>query len=299
MQLTPPSQGFASMSVFLAAAVWGIYWVPLHYIEAQGASGTWPVVLLNAPAVLAMALVALFQWKRHVGQWGRILLIGAFTGAGVALYASGLVLTTVVKATLLFYLTPIWATAIGVIWLNEQMNWKRVAAIVLGLVGLVLLVSDGSGISFETGDLFALASGMFWAVGASLILHYEDTPLAGMTMGMFLAAVLVAAGLGVIAGAGGPPDMAEMLPVMPAITAIAVLVLIPVVVIVFWAQKFLFPGRVGLLMMSEVITAVLTASLLLPEETMSPIQWAGAALVVGACLLEVLGSSEDTRTIDA
>jgi len=57
--------------------------------------------------------------------------------------------------------------------------------------------------------------------------------------------------------------------------------------VLFWVQKFLFPGRVGLLMMSEVLTAVLTASLFLPEERLSAIEWAGAVLIIGACLFEV------------
>jgi len=36
-----------------------------------------------------------------------------------------------------------------------------------------------------------------------------------------------------------------------------------------------------------VLTAVVTASLFLPEERMSVIEWTGAALIVGACLAEV------------
>jgi drug/metabolite transporter (DMT)-like permease len=58
--------------------------------------------------------------------------------------------------------------------------------------------------------------------------------------------------------------------------------------IIFWAQKFLYPGRVALLMMTEVMVATLTASLFLPNEAMGVIEWIGATLIVGACLVEVL-----------
>ena len=74
---------------------------------------------------------------------------------------------------------------------------------------------------------------------------------------------------------------------MPRATLISILAFLLAVCLLFWAQKFLFPGRVGLLMMSEVLTAVITASVFRPEERMSAIEWSGAALIIGACLVEV------------
>ena len=87
--------------------------------------------------------------------------------------------------------------------------------------------------------------------------------------------------------------------VMPMAGLISILAFLPAVCVLFWAQKFLFPGRVGLLMMSEVLTAVVTASLLLPEESMSAIEWMGAALIVGACLLEVLLTPQERPALAA
>jgi drug/metabolite transporter (DMT)-like permease len=40
-------------------------------------------------------------------------------------------------------------------------------------------------------------------------------------------------------------------------------------------------------MMTEVIVATLTASLLLPEEAMGMLEWIGACLIVGACVVEI------------
>ena len=287
MRLNPPSAGFASATVFLSASLWGLYWIPLRSLEGQGVDGAWAVALLNLPAGVVLALIVLWQWGRHRGHVGHALAIGALTGLGMALYALGLVHSSVVRATLLFYLTPVWATLIGMAWLGEKGCWQRWAAIGGGLGGLALLVSGGGSVPLNIGDLFALLSGVAWAFGAAMIKRFDAVPVAGMTMAQFACAALAAVALGYVAGPVAIPGGDVLLEVLPMILLISVAIFMPAVCVLFWAQKFLFPGRVGLLMMSEVLTAVLTASLFLPEERLSAIEWTGAVLIIGACLVEV------------
>lgn len=287
MRLNPPSVGFASATVFLSAALWGLYWIPLRSLEAQGVDGGWAVALLNLPAGMVLALIVAWQWGRHRGHVGQAMAIGALTGLGMALYASGLVHSSVVRATLLFYLTPVWATLIGMAWLGEKACWQRWAAIGGGLGGLTLLVSGGGSVPLNIGDLFALLSGVFWAFGAAMIKRFDAVPVPGMTMAQFACAALAAVALGHLAGPVEVPSGDLLLEVLPMVVLISIVAFLPAVCVLFWAQKFLFPGRVGLLMMSEVLTAVLTASLFLPEERLSAIEWAGAVLIIGACLFEV------------
>ena len=106
MRFNPPSQGFASSVVFFSAALWGLYWIPLRYLEGLGIGGGWAVALLNLPAGVALLPLVLLAWRRHRAHMGQALAIGIFTGLGLALYASGLIYSSVVRATLLFYLTP-------------------------------------------------------------------------------------------------------------------------------------------------------------------------------------------------
>ena len=288
IRLHPPSAGFASAAVFFSASLWGLYWIPLRHLENQGVAGGWAVALLNLPAAAALSLVVVWQWKRHRGQLGHAMAIGLLTGFALALYASGLVYSSVVRATLLFYLTPVWATLIGMLWLAEKACWQRWAAIGGGFSGLMLLVSGGGSVPLNIGDLFALFSGVFWAVGAAMIKRFDSVPVPGMTMFQFAFTGLGAIALGYLAGMVELPTGDLLARMIPMAGLLSILVFIPAVCVLFWAQKFLFPGRVGLLMMSEVLTAVISASLLLPEESMTAIEWMGAALIVGACLLEVL-----------
>ena len=60
MRLDPPTPGFASAAVFLSASLWGLYWIPLRHLEDQGVGGGWAVALLNLPAAIVLALVAVY-----------------------------------------------------------------------------------------------------------------------------------------------------------------------------------------------------------------------------------------------
>ena len=158
MSFNNSSTRFASAAVFIAASVWGLYWVPLRYLEDLGVDGAWAVTLLNLPAAApARCRRSVAMEQGIVTRSAKRLSSARLTGIGLALYASGLVFSSVVRATLLFYLTPVWATLIGMFWLGEQASWQRWAAIVGGLGGLMLLVSGGGFGTFEYRRPLALS----------------------------------------------------------------------------------------------------------------------------------------------
>lgn len=288
IRLNPPSPGFASATVFLSASLWGLYWLPLRALEEWGIEGGWAVAALNLPAAMVLLPLVVWTWSRHRPYLREAAIIGVMTGLGLALYASGLIYSSVVRATLLFYLTPVWATLLGIFWLGEHASWPRWAAIGVGLVGLLLLVSGGGSVPLNIGDLYALLSGMFWAIGASMIVRYSKVPVPGMIIVQFLATSLFAILLGGAVATIAMPGATAIRESAGVATATSVLVFLPAVWSIFWAQKYLFPGRAGLLMMSEALTAVISASLLLPEERMSLVEWTGALLIISACLIEIL-----------
>ena len=133
-----------SLVIFLGAAVWGMYWFPLRTIETYGITGSWSVVIFNAcPLVLLCPLLAIKSKKirrdlRPLG-FSAIMIGMAFT-----LYANALMETTVIRATLLFYLNIICSTIIGIIWLSERFTKARFVAMCVALIGLFLLVSQSS-----------------------------------------------------------------------------------------------------------------------------------------------------------
>ena len=71
-----------------------------------------------------------------------MICAGFMIGAAFTLYANGLVETTVIRATLLFYLSPIWSTILGIFWLSERLTSARIVSIFVAVIGLFLLLAD-------------------------------------------------------------------------------------------------------------------------------------------------------------
>lgn len=285
--------------MFVSASVWGLYWIPLRYLETLGLHGTWPVAMINFPAAVLLAGIVLWRWEANRHQirfaWG----IGLFTGMAFAFYATGLLYSSVVRVTLFYYLTPIWATLIGMVWLGEKASWRRWAAIAIGLVGLAFLVSGGGSIPLNIGDLFGFLSGISWAIGGAMIMRFGTVPLEGSTMAQLTVTSIGALMLGALTTGLPLPDAQVFVSALPLASLVSVVVLLPSIWVIFWASRILFPGRVGLLMMTEVLVAVITAAFLLPEESMSVREWIGAALIVSACFAEVLLSPSDSAVPQA
>ncbi|MGB0798715.1 MAG: EamA family transporter, partial [Planktomarina sp.] len=161
--------------------------------------------------------------------------------------------------------------------------------IATGLLGLGFLIAKGgSQIPLNIGDFYGFASGVTWAFGGALIKRHGEVPMPTLTFFQFLFAAVFALILGGLSGLAPVPSAQLLVQVLPTAIATSFIVILPTMFIIFWAQKFLFPGRVGLLMMTEVIVAILTASIFLPEEAMNTLEWIGAALIIGACLVEIL-----------
>lgn len=287
------STGLASAAVFLSAAIWGLFWIPIRLFEQQGIGGEWALISLYFPAFLVLFPVVAFDLSRQIRHTRSALIIGACLGAALALFGVGILHTSVVRATMLFYLSPVWATLIGQFWLGETATLRRWIGIALGMAGLALLVSERQFIAFNTGDFLTLLSGVFWAAGLAGIKRAGRIPIAGLSMFQFLFAVLFIFALARLFGQLEAPAIGGNLTEFLSVVGVSICFIVPALFLLAWASRILYPGRVGLLMMSEALVAVTTASAFLPGETLNALQWAGAALIIIASLVELLGSSGD------
>ena len=287
-----------TLAVTIGAAIWGIYWLPLRYIEQLGMSGVWAVVLANSiPLVLLFPLS--LKYRREIADDFRMLLvIGLFAGGAVTFYSIGLIYTTVVRATLLFYLTPVWSTLIGIVFLQEQVRWNRWAAIVAGLLGLYFIVGGGQATmqALNIGDWFGIASGISWGIAAVLIKKNPNVSVTGIVTSQHTSSVLLATVCCfLLPGIGDLPAIEIWIDALPMMLVYTWFGLVPSLFAIFWASSRLFPGRVGILMMTEAVVAVISASLLLDEQV-TLLEWFGVLLILIAGVLEVVsGDSTDQQ----
>ena len=99
--MPPKSTLVPSVLVFLVACLWGLYWLPARHVEEAGLTGMWALVGINIiPLIVALPLL-LWRWRYWSKDLRLVCWIGLLTGGSMMLYATGLVFSSIMRATLL------------------------------------------------------------------------------------------------------------------------------------------------------------------------------------------------------
>jgi drug/metabolite transporter (DMT)-like permease len=287
---TAASQFIPAIAVTFCGLAWGAFWYPVRLIENAGVGGAWVSLILFAVATLA-PLPWLFKrrlWRDNVAS---IMLTGFLLGTAFALYTISLVMTDVVRAILLFYMTPVWSTLADVVLYGRRLTLSRGLSIGFGLSGLMAILGTGDGLPLPhtTGDWVALISGMCWAAGT---LRSHASPAHSLVLSVFAFSLcgLVSSMLILLVASGYDADLVRLdnaVEVVPWIILLALVVFVPPNFLVVWAAQRIDSARVGILLMTEVLAGSITAALWAGE----PFGWReglGATLIVCAGLVEVL-----------
>ncbi len=272
-------QRHALLIIFLASSFWGVLWVPMRHIEAMGLSGLWVVVLFHFLPALAMLPLIVRTAPSLRRDWGRAAVAGALMGAGFALYALGLVVASVTKTVILFYMTPIWSTVIAYFVLRERAGWGRWLAIAAALVGCALVTGvNRDELRFDPADLLGLLSGLFWALGSVMIRRYDGLNFVNVSFLQYLFGGIMALLAAFYLGDPIPQLNAFLQAIPPAFLA-SVVVFLPSVLLIFRIMQYVSPGLVGILMLSEALVAAVSAAIWLGE-TLSSTQWIGVGAIL-------------------
>ena len=108
-------------------------------------------------------------------------------GIGFVLYGLGLVVASVTKTTVLFYLNPVWATFFAYILLSERSGFGRWLAIIGGTAGCLLVMRvNPFAFGYDNADLLGLMSGMAWAAGSVVTRRYPKASFLHITFMQYL-----------------------------------------------------------------------------------------------------------------
>jgi len=283
---------WASITLVIGGMMWGLYWIPVRFFLDLGLTGPWPGIAMFTSALVVLVPLIWRERRTLALQWRDLVFSGMFTGAAFSLYSLSLVYTDVVRSILLFYLTPIWGTFLGVMFLGERLSLGRVAGLLCGLGGLFVVLGDADFVPLprNSGDWLALASGMCWALGTLGLYRTANISISGQVFAFVTGAMLLSLiGLVFLPGPLLPSlDGGEYLGLLQFVLLSALYVL-PMVYMTIWPATKLSPARVGLLLMSEVVVGLASAAAL-SGEPFGLRELTGAILIVSAAVLEIVRS---------
>jgi len=283
------TETLAKLACAYSGVVWGLFWIPLRALDDLGITGAWATVLFYLVPALLMLPIMARRWRRLLAGGLGLQLTGVVTGLALVLYADALIYTDVIRAMILFYLTPVWSTLLARLYLAEPITGVRWLAIALGFAGLLVIFGVDVGVPLpeSVGDWMGLASGFAWAV-AAVRMRGDDTSHAieFTSLHFFWGAPLaVAIALLPLTGAHQAPDPAAAASVLPWLVPTLVAIVVPGSFAAMWGASHLNPGIVGLLFMTEISVGTLTAAL-----------WAGEPFglreIVGIVLITSAGVLE-------
>ncbi len=287
--MAPPVPAAADRSQLAVAALlaagllWGLTWMPFKHFGTLGLTGI--TLAMMSYGLIGLVVLPWLAWRaRSWPQRGLIALIALTGGGANVCFVSALMQGTVVRVMLLFYLAPVWGVLGGRIFFGEPLTALRIAGVAAAVAGAFLLLGGPKVFDAPPGivDLLALASGMLYASQNIATRAADRAPLDAKTMVVFVGCGGLSGTLVLLGGASLPPLSAALLGQLAAFAGIWMMA---AMVFTAYGVTHLEAGRAAILLVFELLAAVISA-MWIAGERLTGVEWIGAALIVGAALLE-------------
>ena len=285
-----------AIALAISAGAWGIYWLPQRILEEGGLTGGWGTISQMIIGVILLLPIAI--WRKVKGKTTglEIPLTGFLIGGGFICYALSFLLTDVVRALILFYMTPIWTTIFEILFLKKRPGIERFLTLSLALGGLWIVFSKQTVIPLpeNSGDWLALVGGALFSAGlVRLELIKTDGVFPIIFSFFFFGSIFnIVAGFLLREYLGPVPPIEAFVSMALFLIIISVFYFIPTGIVIFWSPSKLGAGLCSILFLSEIVVGVITSSILTNE----PFGWreitGSSLIVIGGVLAVVLAPNK-------
>jgi drug/metabolite transporter (DMT)-like permease len=277
--------------LLLSSLMWGLTWWPLKAFNETGIDGI-PLILFSYGVVgIALAWLIVREWRQWQGKVYFLLLFFILGGYANLAFATSMIYGDVVRAMMLFYLGPVWGVLGGRVFLGEQIDWQRWFGVVCAMIGAWLIL--GGAVILDTTpsaiDLLALTAGMAFALNNITFRATHAHPTGSKVAAMFLGCGIFAAVM--------MPIQGQTLPTLPPLVwagllAFGLIWLLGATIATQWAVTQMEAGRASILLITELLVAVVSATLI-GGESLSTTELAGGVLIFTSTLLEAWRQKPD------
>lgn len=280
----------AVLCAIAGASLWGIVWLPLSHLEEAGVAGLWTTFLVFTLTGVAALPFVLLSRRKH--RWtipaGPALLLVLFGGLTNLLFFLALTETTVVRALMLFYLSPIWNLLAGRLVKGYPLSARKVAVVFISLSGAAILlgVHQVAQLTWNTGDSFALLSGICFAISVIGLQLCPQTPSWVLTVLHWLGAAATAL-VGIILLTPPPPSPTNIWTWLPFLLFFSFGIQASASLFILFSLTRLESYRVNILMLFEIMVGSISFALWSGTEVHAN-EWLGIGMILLASILDNL-----------
>ena len=288
-----------ALALAISAGAWGIYWLPQRILEEGGLTGGWGTIAQMIIGVLLLSPIAMWRKIKGRSTGLELPMVGLLVGGGFICYALSFLLTDVVRALILFYMTPIWTTIFEMLFLKRRPGLERVLTLGLALGGLWIVFSKQTIIPLpqNAGDWLALAGGAIFAGGMIRLEVTKNDGVFPIIFSFFVYGTLfnIVAGFLLSEHLGPVPALGSFVSMSLFLIIISVFYFIPTGIVILWAPSKLGAGLCSILFLTEIVVGVTSSSILTDE----PFGWreivGSSMIIIGGILAVVLAPKEEKK----
>ena len=288
----------AVLCALAGAALWGVVWLPLNALERMGVKGLWTTFLVFAAISLASLPFLIRSCRRGNCPFSRMptLLLIVFGGLTNLLFFLALTETSVVRALMFFYLSPIWNLFLGRLVKGHPLTGQKFLVITISLIGAAVLLGLHQSRTFywNLGDTLALGSGLSFALSVIGLQLSPRTPSWALTVVHWFGAALTAL-LGLLIWSPPPPPWAEWVRWLPLLILFAFGMQATASLFILFSLTRLESYRVNILMLFEIIVGTVTYALWSLDHIQLH-EWLGILLILLASLLDNVNRRQQLAT---
>ena len=138
------SRFIGAVSIFLSCVLFACASTTVKYISSRYDGMSISLVRFVIGGILACVAIAVMRRGFHVTDFKSWALRGIFGAVSMGLFYAGIQLTSSGRATLLADTYPVFVAVFGFLFFGESIGPGRIAGVVLGIAGSVIVFYDGS-----------------------------------------------------------------------------------------------------------------------------------------------------------
>ncbi|MHB8727491.1 MAG: DMT family transporter [Sulfuricaulis sp.] len=276
-------------ALLIGASMWGVIWYPMRLLEGGGLGGVWLTLTLYAAAMvvsLPRTVRTIPEFARHPGLLTLLMLAAGWTNIA---FVEAVLEGNIVRVLLLFYLSPLWATLMGGLFLRERITRVGFASLAIAMGGaLLMLWNPLLDWPWPQGkpDWMALSSGFAFALSNVVVRKLQDISLAAKSLSVWAGVMIVAIAMIALFSIPMPHPAVS---IFAAAVVLGVMGILLMTVLVQYGVTHMPVHRSAVIALVELVAGAISQQLL-TNEVVTMREWIGGGLIVLGAYLSARAS---------